>query len=65
MEKCILEQSDHQIYSIVLPLTCPRVRMQMTTKGNVVLYSDKELVEKSKEITRVKLVVLKFNITLH
>jgi hypothetical protein len=42
--------ASNQIYNIVLPFGCARVRMQMTTKGNVVLYLDKELVEKSKEL---------------
>ena len=31
-------------------LACARVQMQMGNKGNVVLYLDKELVEKSKEL---------------
>ena len=33
-----------------IALACARVRMQMVNKGNVVLYLDKELVEKSKEL---------------
>jgi post-segregation antitoxin (ccd killing protein) len=41
---------NEQTYNTVLPLACPRVRMQMANKGNVVLYLDKELVEKSKEL---------------
>jgi hypothetical protein len=31
-------------------ISCPRMRIQMPTKGNVVLYLDKELVKKSKEL---------------
>jgi hypothetical protein len=33
-----------------IALACARVRMEMVNKGNVVLYLDKELVEKSKEL---------------
>ena len=33
-----------------IALVCARVQMQMGNKGNVVLYLDKELVEKSKEL---------------
>ena len=33
-----------------IALACARVQMQMGNKGNVVLYLDKELVEKSKEL---------------
>ncbi len=38
----------HQTYNTEHPLACPRVRMQMANRGNVVLYLDKDLVEQSK-----------------
>ena len=41
---------DHQTYNIEHPFGRPRMRMQLTNKGNVVLYLDRELVEKSKEL---------------
>ena len=37
-------------YITKIVLGCARVQMQMGNKGNVVLYLDKELVEKSKEL---------------
>jgi integrase len=40
----------HQTYNKELPLAFARVRMQMSNKRNVVLYLDKELVEKSREL---------------
>jgi hypothetical protein len=40
----------HQTYNIELPLAIARVRMQMNNKRNVVLYLDKDLIEKTREL---------------
>ena len=41
---------EHQTYNTELPLAIARMRMQMSNKRNVVLYLDKELVEKTREL---------------
>jgi post-segregation antitoxin (ccd killing protein) len=42
--------NNHQAYNIKLALVIARVQMQMAQKRNVVLYLDKDLVEKTREI---------------
>jgi hypothetical protein len=42
--------SNDQLYNNKFPFGCARVQRHLPTKGNVVLYLDRELVEKSKEL---------------
>jgi hypothetical protein len=44
----VTEDIKHQTYNKELPLAIARMRMQMSNKRNVVLYLDKDLVEKSR-----------------
>ena len=39
-----------QTYYFVCPLSSARVQMQLSNKGNLVLYPDKDLVQKSKDL---------------
>jgi hypothetical protein len=43
-------QTKHQTYNIELALASARVQVQMSNKHNVVLYLDKELVEKTRSL---------------
>jgi hypothetical protein len=40
----------HQTYNSESALGCPRVQTQMSNKHNLVLYVDRELVEKSRDL---------------
>ena len=44
------KRSNHQIYNIELALASARVQAQLSNKHNLVLYIDRELVEKSREL---------------
>jgi cell fate regulator YaaT (PSP1 superfamily) len=48
--ECPQSHYKHQAYNKELPLAIARMRMQVSNKGNVVLYLDKELVEKTREL---------------
>ena len=41
---------NHQTYNIERPIACARTRMQMSNKRNVVLYLDRELIEKTRDL---------------
>jgi hypothetical protein len=44
-------ERQHQTYNIEHPLASARVQTQMSNKRNVVLYLDKDLVEKSRNLS--------------
>jgi hypothetical protein len=47
---CLTPFMKHQTYNKESAFACPRVQPQMSNKHNLVLYIDRELVEKSREL---------------